>query len=161
MKIHILHIFLLLIVLGLPTSVYGQDQPTFSPSEDASVIETKILEEVKKELEEEPGPADVEEQERKVVEDESEVRFFVRNIQLDGNEIIPTQELQPLLDLYQGKETTLTGLKHLAEGIQQEYRRKGYITTFVFIPPQRKEDRQVQIKEKEGKDGHHRVEGNR
>jgi len=161
MKFNIAFTLLVLMSLGVPSSVYGQDRPTFSPSEDANVIESKILKEVKERLEREPGPAEVDEQERVITEDESEVRFSVRNIHLDGNDIIPTEELRPLLELYEGKETTLAGLKHLAEGIQQEYRHRGYITTFVFIPPQRIEDGQVQIKVIEGKVGDIRVEGNR
>ena len=126
---------------------------------DASVIDEKVREEIKELLRKRLDVPEVEEEEPPE-EPESEVLIPIKTIRLEGNTLISTEELNPLIVPYEDKEHTLAALKKLADAIEDVYRSRGYITTQVFIPPQRVEESVLLIRVVEGKVGDFYVEDN-
>lgn len=129
------------------------------PSEEPGVIEKKVRKEVSEVLRPKVKLPEPEEalEERPLAEG----RFFVRKIRLQGNTQISSAELQTLLHPYENQEQTMSRLKNLTRAINWEYRKRGWITSFAFIPPQRVESGMLTIQVVEGKVGEILVEGNR
>lgn len=74
----------------------------------------------------------------------------VRAIELKGRSLLSEQKLQPLLDEYIGKTTTLGGLQQLAHRIGQIYHAEGYPFAMVVVPRQSIEQGKVVLQVMEG-----------
>lgn len=74
----------------------------------------------------------------------------VREIELKGRNLLPENQLQPLLNEYIGKSTNLSGLQRLAYRVGQIYRANGYPFAMVVVPPQRIEQGKVILQISEG-----------
>lgn len=90
-----------------------------------------------------------------------EEKFFVRKIIVTGSTILSQEEIDNLVKPYENKETSLRQLQGLTNEITELYRKKGYITSMSFIPPQRIEDDVIEIRVLEGKVGEVKIEGNK
>jgi len=75
--------------------------------------------------------------ERKEKEPEGAERaaFFIKRIELTGNESFPAEDFRPLIEKYEDKKTSLEELNLLAKEIEREYIKKGIIAACI-IPPQ-------------------------
>lgn len=91
----------------------------------------------------------------------AEVRFVLKEIQIEGNTTLPDKTFRPLIAEYQDHEIGVSDLIALADKIEKEYRKQGYLTTIAYVPPQRIEEGRAMIQVVEGKLGEVIVEGNR
>ncbi|MBI3999207.1 MAG: ShlB/FhaC/HecB family hemolysin secretion/activation protein, partial [Candidatus Omnitrophica bacterium] len=152
--------FLIFLSFVVSPTLFAADEPP--KSSEASVQEEKILEEARaKLLETERKKPEIEERAEESKPSPPEVSFFVHQIILQGNEIISTDELRSLIASYEDRELTLPEAQELSHRIEQEYRRRGYVTTIVYVPPQQVQNQQLTIEVLEGKTGRLFIEGNR
>lgn len=146
-----------------PLIVYGQTPPPLPPSEQAGVVSERLKEEVEEALEKRRivTKGDVEEELPESVVPKSKTPFFVSRIQLEGNSWVTRGELAPLLEPYENREVTLQDLDQLSREIEREYRRRGFLANYVYVPPQRMTEGIIVLRVIEGKVGNIYVEGNR
>lgn len=90
-----------------------------------------------------------------------DVAFLIEKIEFSGNTVVPSAEIQPLIDPFKGKTLKLSDAKQIALSITQLYRSKGYITCRAYIPPQKLSDKLLKIQIFEGKLGKIKVQGNK
>lgn len=88
-------------------------------------------------------------------------RFEVTRINLEGNTVFTTEELQPILAKYEGKKLSLEDLGKAVDEINQKYRDKGYLTSQAYVPPQDIENGIVKIQVVEGTIGDVEISGNK
>jgi hemolysin activation/secretion protein len=151
----------LLFALPLPSyAIDPAEPPSQRSSEQASVIDQKIRDEMESlepvivtvpepEVEPTPKPA------------AGDVTFFVKEIRLEGNRVISTSELKPLLSSYENREITMKELSQAAEAVEKTYRKQGYITSRAIIPPQKLDTQSPLIRVIESKVGNIEIEGER
>lgn len=63
-------------------------------------------------------------------------RFAVTEVRIEGNKLIPTPELLPLVAGIQGRESSLGELRQAASRITALYRERGYIVARAYVPAQ-------------------------
>lgn len=66
--------------------------------------------------------------------------FFVNDVQVQGMTLLSgkgAEDAEALIKGYEGRDVNLTELKDLARKLTQLYRKKGYYTSRVFVPPQK------------------------
>ncbi len=88
-------------------------------------------------------------------------QFHVDKIEVQGNTLIGNSVLGPIIAAYQGKELTLNDLGQLVDKINEQYRKKGYLTSLAYIPPQDVTQGSVVIKVLEGQVGDISIAGNK
>lgn len=158
-------VFLLLLSWGLGVPLlFAQNEPPEPPrSSDASVIDQRTFEGATAELieEEEKKPQIEKPPEVEKPSAALEAKFFVREILLRGNQAIETEKLRSFITPFEGRDLTLTEANQLAGQIEREYRRRGYITTLAYLPPQRIENQTLLVEVLEGRLGALHIEGNR
>ncbi|MCG3176720.1 MAG: hypothetical protein MOGMAGMI_01681 [Candidatus Omnitrophica bacterium] len=86
--------------------------------------------------------------------------FYVREIRLEGLSALPQSVILPQIAMYEHRRLLFSDLKELADKLTALYRSSGYVTTKVYIPPQKIEDGLVILQALEGKVGKVIVEGN-
>ena len=153
---------LIAILLFFNTAVSAAAPPQEEPSSKSGVVGERIKKEADERLkpkpeepviQREPGPV-----EQPAV---PAVQFVLKDVVLQGNTVLPTRVFVRLIDAYRNREVTVDDLQKLAGEIEQEYRRRGYVTTIAYLPPQRIAEGQVTIQIVEGRLGEISVEGNR
>lgn len=75
---------------------------------------------------------------------EGEVRFTVKQFQLEGVKTLPESEVQDLLKAWIGRPVTFDDLQSACDAIQNLYRKSGY-TVQAILPPQKIADGKVKI----------------
>jgi len=153
--------FLLFLVLnfGISYSALAQVLP---PSTDASVLSTRVSEEAERKVTSIAKEIDIEEKERKTAAPSGkDKKFFVKEIQLDGNKLLTKKKLNPIIAPYEGRDILLSEAKELAKEIEKAYRDEGYIMTYAYLPPQKIKDQKLKIAVLEGKTGKVIIEGNK
>jgi hemolysin activation/secretion protein len=85
----------------------------------------------------------------------------VTRIVVEGSTLLTQQEIDNVAAPFEGKQLTLRGLQQIADMITDEYRKKGYVTSRAYIPPQTIKDGIVVIRVVEGKMGDLSIQGNR
>jgi len=66
-----------------------------------------------------------------------ELHFVLRGIQIEGAQTISPDRFRPLYQALLGQDVTVSKILDVADAIEDEYRREGYILTHAFVPPQR------------------------
>lgn len=69
-----------------------------------------------------------------------EIRFRLNGIQINGAVTLPASSFGGLYQKLIGKDVSLSDILDVAAGIENEYRRAGYILVRAFVPPQRVAD---------------------
>lgn len=87
--------------------------------------------------------------------------FFVREIKVTGNTLIPSEDLAPLLDVGEGDDMTLGILTLHANEVTAAYAAQGYFLARAFIPAQEIKNGVVTLQIVEGKLGGIEVNGNK
>lgn len=151
---------------GFSPSVFSQNEPStasISNSDLASVLEKRVIEKKREEPEPPHAPAPkIEIEQFKVKEAPvSETRFFVKQIRLEGNQVLPAAGLKPLIAPYEAGEWALSDLTRLAQAITKRYHESGFITSLAYIPVQEIRDGTLTIRVIEGKVGNVSVRGSR
>ena len=85
----------------------------------------------------------------------------VERFVISGVTIFEPEDLVGLLVPYKGRDVSLGELNNIALKVQNFYRAKGYITTFVYVPVQHISNNTVEIRVVEGRIGKIEVEGAR
>jgi hemolysin activation/secretion protein len=146
----------------LALTVWSFPEPLYSQNPEGAAVHFSILVQVlERRIQQLAGQAaDLRGRARDVLK-KSEPRFFVLKILLEGNQHISGQDLGGLLHAYENRAITVTDLRKLASGITLRYRKKGFVTSFAYLPPQKVQDGAVRIRIVEGKTGDFHVTGSR
>lgn len=92
---------------------------------------------------------------------DSSVRFVLKSVKVTGNDSIPTAELEPIYAKSINQNVSLKDLRKIARAIKQEYRNRGFIAAYVYLPPQNVTSGSVEIAVIEGKIGQIEITGNK
>ena len=167
MKTRLLYIGNIIIIAALliswPASAQAQ---TIPPGAKIGAIAGKTLEEQKAE-EKEKFKAEEKKKPELVVEERAPVgapsiageKILIKKFILNGVTKFEPDEFSPFLREYRNKQLGMDELNAITAGIQNAYRAKGYITTFVYIPDQKLKDNTIEIRVVEGSIGKISVEG--
>jgi hemolysin activation/secretion protein len=86
--------------------------------------------------------------------------FTVNSFTIEGNSVIPTDELQAQLSPYVGKTMTLSQLYDVADVLTRYYRSRGYGLAYVAPPAQKITTGNVRLQVVEGRIGNISIQGN-
>ncbi len=145
-------------LISLPFSSFAQTAGTIERSEQqldkAKQLQERIDQEkppviIEDEKPAQPGPVDGQE------------NVLVNKIEVTGVTLVPMSEIDKLTAGYQGKKLTISDMQKLADLITEVYRRKGYVTSRAYLPPQKIKDGLLEIRVIEGVTGNLDVKGNR
>jgi hemolysin activation/secretion protein len=92
---------------------------------------------------------------------QSQEKVLVKTINVTGATLIYVKEIDSITAPYKNKEITLNDLQRAADMITDLYRKKGYITSRAYLPPQKIENNTVEIRIIEGVMGDLDVKGNK
>jgi hemolysin activation/secretion protein len=87
-------------------------------------------------------------------------KVFVKTINVTGATLVSKKELDGITKKFEGKEMALADMQKVADLITEAYRKKGYITSRAYLPPQKIENDAFEIRVIEGKMGDLDVKGN-
>lgn len=107
------------------------------------------------------GPPVIEKEEKPAVRLKDGERIFVKQFTVQGATLLSGEIINAIITPRQNKELTLREISAVAEAITNEYRKRGYIITYAYIPVQDIKDGNVGIKVIEGKVGDIHVTGNK
>jgi hemolysin activation/secretion protein len=85
--------------------------------------------------------------------------LFVKEIRLEGNTVLPTAALQPILRRYEGRAVTTEELLRLRDELTLAYVERGYVNSGAVLPDQDVEDGIVRMRIVEGRLDEVRLEG--
>jgi hemolysin activation/secretion protein len=71
--------------------------------------------------------------------------FMVRHIEISGNSLLPSSELDAMVSPSEGKMLNLSYLEDLAARITERYQKSGYLLSRAYIPPQTLSDGTVRV----------------
>lgn len=86
--------------------------------------------------------------------------LLIKSITISGASLIPEKDLRKIVEPFENKELSLTEMQKVVDLITEVYRKKGYITSRAYIPPQKIENNIFEIRIIEGKMGDVEVKGN-
>lgn len=87
--------------------------------------------------------------------------FVLKKVNVTGATVFDPQDFKPIYGPYIDKEVVFSDVEAVAEKIELEYKKKGYLTTIVYIPEQEILDGVIEIRVSEGRMGQLDVEGNK
>ena len=87
--------------------------------------------------------------------------FVLKEVNVTGSSVFKPEDFRSAYEHYIDKEVTFEDLQAIVEKIKEKYKKKGYLTTVVYIPEQDIVDGKVEIRISEGKAGDTKVEGNK
>jgi len=67
---------------------------------------------------------------------DASVRFRIASVQIEGNSLISSAELRPLVDPLAGRDASLAEVREAAARITALYRARGYIVARAYVPAQ-------------------------
>lgn len=88
-------------------------------------------------------------------------KVLIKSVTVSGATLIPEKDIRDIVAPFENKELPLTEMQKAADLITETYRKKGYITSRAYIPPQKIENNKFEIRVIEGKMGDLDVTGNR
>jgi len=89
------------------------------------------------------------------------IEFFIEKINFEGNLNITDAELETYSKKLEQQTATLAEVQKLADKITDLYRKKGYLTSVAYIPPQKVSEGVIKIRIKEGIVGNIKIQGNK
>jgi hemolysin activation/secretion protein len=91
----------------------------------------------------------------------AEVSFFVEKIVVTGNTAVSSEDIRKLVGPYENRTLKLSEAVQAAAAITDFYHNRGFITCRAYIPPQKIENKILEIRIFEGRLGQLQVRGNR
>lgn len=88
-------------------------------------------------------------------------KIFIEKIIVEGVTLIPEEEIRMITSNFEGRELSLRDIQKVADLISDEYRKRNYLTSRAFVPPQTIEEATLLIRATEGRLGVIKIEGNR
>lgn len=92
---------------------------------------------------------------------ESAEKILVKSISVIGVTILSQEEIKGIISPFENKELTLKEMQKAADLITGAYRKKGYVTSRAYIPPQKIEAGVLEIRVLEAVTGDIQIKGNR
>ena len=149
-------------LIVLPRNIHAQNEPPGNvPGAQAERFKREA-EEKKKELEpkkEKAPEMKVEEAVKKPVPEGPS--FTLSEILVTGVTLFAKEELRSIYQPYIGKKVTYRDLEEMAERIKALYKKRGYLTTIVYVPQQEIVEGKAELRVIEGVMGRLFVEGNK
>ena len=136
-----------------PTETAGAEQERYRLDEERQKQEKMLLKETEKTSEEQG--------EVLVPAAYSGPSFRMNDIKIVGNENISTEELQPIIGKLLNRDVNLSEINEVVSEIKKLYRSKGYIASYVYVPPQKVKEGVIELRIVEGKLGQVEVTGNK
>ena len=96
-----------------------------------------------------------------ILPEDSGPKVQVNTITVEGATLLTAQEIKNITSNYEGKQLSLKSIQKVADLVTDEYRKKNYVTSRAYIPPQTIKDGVLVIKVIEGKLGSVDIRGNR
>lgn len=153
--------FFLLIQAALPSAgAVNVPSSETAGAEEARFQERQDLLERKKETVPETLLEAASERDKKTVRYDGP-NFRMNDIRITGNELIPTKELEPFIWPLLNRDVNLGEIQETAAEIQRYYQSKGYVATYVYVPPQKIEQGVVELRIAEGRLAEIEISGNR
>lgn len=90
-----------------------------------------------------------------------EKRVLIRKIVVEGVTLIPEGGIQKIASQFEGRQLSLKDMQKVADLITDEYRKRDYLTSRAFIPPQTITQATLIIRVSEGRLGEVKIKGNR
>lgn len=90
-----------------------------------------------------------------------EEKILITSINLTGVTLLSKKETSAIILPYKNKELSMRDMQKVADLITDAYRRKGYITSRAYLPPQKIEKGILEIRVMEGLTGDIEIKGNR
>ena len=87
-----------------------------------------------------------------------ETKVLVKTFVLDGANLFRAKDFEPVLKKYRNKKLGMSDLKKICDEISVFYRKKGYVSSMAYLPPQGLANNTVEIKVVEGRVGKIKVE---
>ena len=145
------------------SSVPGFSQPPSSQTTGGVLEQEKAIQAEKAlgERIEKPKPKPESGVTEEAVVSETGPKISVKQIVVEGATLLSQQEIANVTGQFEGKELSLRGIQKIADLITDEYRKKGYVTSRAYIPPQTVKNGVVIIRVLEGKLGKLTIQGNR
>ncbi len=162
-KLKNLCLFLTILVLGIHSAYAAVSNPNETAgAEQARFDEQVDVEKKNKSILTQPVPdAGLEEADDAEDAADASVRFVLKSVKVTGSESISAAELEAIYTGSLNKEVSLKELKRIAKSIKQEYRNRGFIAAYVYLPPQNVTSGAVEIAVIEGKIGQVEIAGNK
>ncbi|HOW43422.1 MAG TPA: ShlB/FhaC/HecB family hemolysin secretion/activation protein [Candidatus Omnitrophota bacterium] len=151
-------IVIISMTLLFPSLVLAQ-QAEKVQQEERQIEQEKALRE---RIEQEPAAPVIEEQ--PVVSQplpSKDQKAFVKKITVTGVTLLSQMEIADIVAPFENKEISLADMQKVVDLITDAYRSKGYVTSRGYLPPQKIEGGELQIKAIEGTTGDVEVKGNR
>lgn len=92
---------------------------------------------------------------------EGEVKVFIKNVAVIEATLIPQTEINNITSQFINKELTIREMQKIANMITEAYRNKGYVTSRAYLPAQKIQDGNLEIRVVEATTGDIDVKGNR
>jgi hemolysin activation/secretion protein len=89
------------------------------------------------------------------------ISVFIREIRIQGNDILSRKEIDKVLAPYQNKELTMGQIQEVCLKLQNRYLQEGYFLARAYPPPQEIRDGILTLEVMEGKLGNILVQGNK
>ena len=141
----------------------GQDVGATTRTEEAGkekkAVEKKLTK--KKEAVKVEGEEAIQRQKKAAELPEVGAKVLIKEITVEGVTLIKPRVIEQVVSKYKGKELTLQDFQAVADAISDEYRAKGYVTSFAYLPPQKVEQNTLRLAVVEGKVGDVKVTGNK
>ncbi|MFA6217713.1 MAG: ShlB/FhaC/HecB family hemolysin secretion/activation protein [Candidatus Omnitrophota bacterium] len=99
--------------------------------------------------------------EKEVIPDDSGPKVMVNTITVEGATLIDAAALKLITANYEGKSLSFRTIQKIADLITDEYRKKGYVTSRAYIPPQNVKSGSLIVRVVEGKLGTMEIKGNK
>ena len=138
-------------------------QPPASQTAGGLIQQERELER-KKKLEEKitkPKPSPKETLPEEIIPEEAGPKILIKEIRVEGATLIPQEVIEKITSEYENKELSLKDMQKVADLITDEYRKKGYVTSRAYIPPQTIRNNILIIRVVEGELGRLEIKGNR
>ncbi len=146
------------IALLFPALTLAQEVERFQ-QEQRQLEEEKALREKIEEKKEEP-----------VIEEQPQVaqpplaageKALIKKINVTHVTLVPEQEIQGIVSPFENKEIGLEDMQKVVDLITDAYRKRGYVTSRAYLPPQKIQNEVLEIMAVEGTTGDVEIKGNR
>lgn len=155
-------IILLLIPLFIFTAVFSENPPSaqtmggLTRQEEAVQKEGYLRDKIAEEKAALPGVVFQE-----ISFPDSGVEALVKEIVVQGVTLLTAGEIERVISSFHGRKLSLTDMQNVVVLLTAIYRRKGYVTSFAYLPAQTIKDGVLKIIVVEGRLGELKIQGNR
>jgi hemolysin activation/secretion protein len=88
-------------------------------------------------------------------------KVFIGTVVVEGVELLSDEEISAIVAPFGEKELSFKQMQKVADLITDEYRKKGYVTSRAYMPPQKIRDGVLTVRVVEGKAGDVEIKGNK